>query len=441
MPSQVEPRRVGWRRRACASVVAPAAAEQAAPIAPWRWRRAARAAVTGGTAHRPLLTLPQLETIRARAYADDVDIDLGTMRSWSAARARAYFEAGGIDDWEGDDDGAHDDEEEDDEVRPPSEPPEGSDVEDEPVGMAVGDGDSEEDAVAGPAAAHAMATHATVHDEETDRGRAPSSSDEGSDAEPPPPPSEEEEVAEEEDEEVDEEGTGGGGSGGGLLSAQLRRDSQGRFKIMLAEDADGLYLKNMGDVDVDDDRSALRVHDYLHLIGGMPASRLSLAEARELIKSAADPLELSVRLERGDPRAPSPKKSAARPRVQLQQQEQQQEQQQRQARAEQGPTAAASEAAATFGASFDVSFEDAFASLPPSAFGEGTPFEPATPTVDAVSSAAAAPSLPPLRWPTGRRRPPPRPPLRSCASCARRHRRHAPSSPPPARPTAPMCSG
>ena len=230
-----------------------------------------RAAVTGGTAHRPLLTLPQLETIRARAYADDVDIDLGTMRSWSAARARAYFEAGGIDDWEGDDDGAHDDEEEDDEVRPPSEPPEGSDVEDEPVGMAVGDGDSEEDAVAGPAAAHAMATHATVHDEETDRGRAPSSSDEGSDAEPPPPPSEEEEVAEE-GTRSRRGGDGRRGSGGGLLSAQLRRDSQGRFKIMLAEDADGLYLKNMGDVDVDDDRSALRVHDYLHLIGGMPAA-------------------------------------------------------------------------------------------------------------------------------------------------------------------------
>ena len=189
-------------------------------------------------------------------------------------------------------------------MRPPSEPPEGSDVEDEPVGMAVGDGDSEEDAVAGGAS-----TAATVDGDACDGARRgdgsrsrPSSSDEGSDAEPPPPPSEEEEVAEEEDEEVDEEGMGARGGAAEVFSLRncgaIRKAAS---PIMLAEDADGLYLKNMGDVDVDDDRSALRVHDYLHSIGGMPASRLSLAEARELIKSAADPLELSVRLEKCDP--------------------------------------------------------------------------------------------------------------------------------------------
>ena len=41
------------------------------------------------------LTLAQLEGLRSDAFADDIDIDLGTMASWTVADAKAYFESGG----------------------------------------------------------------------------------------------------------------------------------------------------------------------------------------------------------------------------------------------------------------------------------------------------------------------------------------------------------
>ena len=345
-----------------------------------------------------------LEGIRAQCYADDVDIDLESMGGWSEARARAYFEAGGVD--EGGD--ATDEEEEEEEEREEEEepaPPSGDDDDDEeeeppppPSGDEEGEEDEvrppsepppdseDDDAMPGPAApAGAVPTHAPVHDDETDRGRAPSVSEDDDDDEPPPPLSDDEE----------EEGGGDGARAEALVAAVLRRDSQGRFKIMVGEDEGGLYLKNMGDVDVDDDRGRLQVHDYLHSVDGLDASQLSLAAARDLIKSAEGDLELCVALAEGDPRR-KPRPEAAPPSAAVG------------ARGRTRPGAGtASETPAPapsapfepasssgFGASFDVSFDDAFAALPPSAFGEGTPFGPApcepSPAAPAAAHAAVS---------------------------------------------------
>ena len=183
-----------------------------------------------------------------------------------------------------------------------------------------------------------------------------------------------EEGSEEEEEEEEE--------GADLITALLRRDSEGRFKIKLEGDEYGVFINGIGPSDVADERGRLQVHDYLHSIDGVTADDLSLSAAKEWIKRADEPLELCVlrpREEGGDSGAERATWAADAPA------------------SDGGAVAAAAAAAASvgFGGSatpfeatpfeatpFDVSFESAFASLPTEAFGQAM-----TPAGDGAATA------------------------------------------------------
>jgi hypothetical protein len=98
----------------------------------------------------------------------------------------------------------------------------------------------------------------------------------------------------------------------GDILATLRRDAQRRFKIVVREDEGGFFLDQartnalpcrptcalpsqapcpiaqIAPSDANDDRGALRAHDYLLSIDEQPLSGLSLADVRALIKNAGD---------------------------------------------------------------------------------------------------------------------------------------------------------
>uniref|UniRef100_A0A7S3B1A1 PDZ domain-containing protein n=1 Tax=Haptolina ericina TaxID=156174 RepID=A0A7S3B1A1_9EUKA len=80
-----------------------------------------------------------------------------------------------------------------------------------------------------------------------------------------------------------------------VVSAVLQRDEQGRFKIMVKQDADGqIFLSQIGEIAKEDDRAILEEGDLLEGIDGSAIDGLTLVEVRDAIKSAGETLLLHV---------------------------------------------------------------------------------------------------------------------------------------------------